>query len=259
MKRSATTRHRNLADYIATHRRRLLWLAGAVLLAAIVVGYVLWSVLSWRHLDTQAQTAGGAVERAVTTLVERKTTVATLSERTAALQSQIDTLCVVSPLVAWQAQLIAPATRANQACTQTQERLTSVYAALDALQRRLTSERDFAARLVAVQEQLAAVAADDYDAQRAIWAELHTHLQQSRVHGSLQSSKQAAVAATGELVAGYEQLVAAHAAEKRPEFDAAVAAIEKAYSKLGAIQNTSVESYDVLLTALAKTTAKLES
>lgn len=257
MKRAAAKKSVDVKGFFAHHKKKILIMTGVVGVVTAFTVYVIWSVLSWQHIGSNAVTTQRSIKADIAALATQKTASQELANRAEDIKSSLETLCVVSPLIEWQLQLFGGAREAQAHCEQAKQRMKAVQTALEAIVQRVASEQRMAQKLQALQSKLAKMPKDDYTTSRETWNTFRTEIERDTAHSSLDTSKQAAHDASQDIVAGYDKLLAANKAQKRADFDGAVAEIEKGYSKLGAIQNSSVDSYSALLDALQNASSKL--
>lgn len=258
MKRTAAKRSINAKGFFALHKKKLLIVTIVAAAIGVTVGYVTWSILSWQYIGSSAASTSQSVKTDIASLTKQKVTSKELARRAESIKADIETLCVSSPLIKWQSRVVSSAKEALARCEQARQQLQVVQAALEAIVQRVASEQRMAQKLHDLQDRLSRVAKDDYAASREEWKTFGAEVEHEATHSSLNASKQAAKDAVSEIIAGYDKLVAANKVEKRADFDIAVAEIEKGYSKLGAVQNSSVDTYTTLLDSLQQASGKLE-
>ncbi len=238
------------------HKKYIAVFVCGVLLVSIV-GYVYWSVVVWQRAEASSRQARQDSKASVQFLRENKSNVNEITKRIETLSKTIGSVCYVPSLMAWQVHVVRHAKDTRDNCNKTHNELTEVRTALSAISARVRSEQDFARVMTTAQAALEKLPQDGYTAQRDTWVNCAAAIGRLTTHQSLKTTKDTAKNAVAEVVAAYDKLIVADKEQKRTEFDVAISEVEKAYSKLGAIQNTSVDSYAQLVDALDEVSAKL--
>ena len=227
MKRTAVKKTIDVKKYFQHNKKKVFLLTSVAIAIVLLAGYVTWSVLSWQRNSQAATDVRQSIKADVQVLTTQKTTAEKLASESNDAKTSIDVLCTVSPLVEWQSRVFSEAKEAQGNCAHTKQQLQAAQSALGAITQRLTSERQMSEKLQTLQGTLSKIAKDDYAASREAWSLFHADLERISVHSSLQASTHAARDAARDIVVGYDGLIAADSAEKRDEFDGAVAEIEK--------------------------------
>lgn len=244
-------------EYIVSHKLKCSLVAGGILLAILVALYVWYSVVSWQSLGTRTDEVRSSVKATVTRLDQQSHEVEEISHAAKRMRADIDGLCEVSPLIRWHVRVVAPVDALQKECRTEQEKFRGTHHALVAIYDRAISEQEFAQSVTTTWQSLDELEPADHETRLSQWREARETLGAIKLHASLKSSRAAAVTAIDDIIASYESLVTASASEDRAAFDEAGDALRKSYSKLGAIQNHSVESYDGLIDNLKAATDKL--
>lgn len=257
MQRIAARKRPPIKEKFRMTRTQVIVVGVVAVVAALLTGYVWVSLQSWQDMSSQTKYANDSVKRQVLALESRARTPTEVDTAIDTITNKIDDLCAMSPFVSWQQRISSDARGIFKSCNTYQKTLTNVRDSLQVLSSRVASEQRFTSVIGRHQQAIAQVPADQLDAQLQGWQAFSLELKGMKVHTSLEKTKQSAVATTEELSAAYEALLEANKEENRGEFDAAVAAIEKGYSKLGEIQNLSTESFGQLVDKVRKTSQTL--
>lgn len=236
--------------YIAAHTRRCALIAAGVLLVIFASLYTWYSIVSWQALSVRTDEVRESTKTAVTRLEQQSHEVEEIGRVAKRLKVDIDEMCEVSPLIQWHAHVVASTGALLGECHAEQRKLREVRRALAVIYVRAESEQKFAQHMSATLSALNAIDPVEYDARRTQWKEARVPLDELELHSSLDEAHAAAMTATDEIIASYDLLVEANKREDRAAFDEASDALRKGYSKLGAVQNHSVESYDQLIDTL---------
>lgn len=243
---------RRASGYIATHKIQCALIAGGVLAAVLATGYSWWSVVAWQSLAPTASEVRTSVRTSVEGLKREQHTIRDIAEVAKAARADIRALCEVSPLIGWQSQVVSAAKESLKRCVAQKNEVREAHDALAEVYARAASEQKFAQHMAKAQNALDTIDSVDHVARLAQWKELRASLDSMKPHSTLGEAHEAAIAATGGIIASYELLAQAHEGEDRSAFDEATAELERSYSQLSAIQNYSTESFDKLLDALDK-------
>lgn len=257
MKRASAGKRPPLKTQLAAHRPQLIVIAILIIVSALLGGYVWYSAQQWQTLSTHTDQTNAKVKARILALESKKHNLQEVQQETLAITEEIDSMCQVSPVVRWQRQLAPTIRDTLESCATYQKSLDTARDSLKVLAARAVSEQKFAGVLAVQQKEIAAVKPDDIEAQRAAWQTFGTSVKAVEVHSSLDDAKQSALKTGRELVSAYDALIKANKEENRTAYDEAIAAIQKEYSKLGEIQNLSVESYSRLVDEVRKTSHAL--
>lgn len=242
-----------IREYAGAHRRRfIVLLIGGATLVCLVAAYVLFSVMSWQSFDMRTDKTRQTTQASIARLERTPQQVKEIAKVAKEARVTIEQMCDFSPLIQWQTNIFSVVNKAVGKCQTQQEKLQGSQVALKEIHTRIQSEQEFASILNDAQQALGALDAADFEARHGQWQNTLSSLEELEMHKSLDSTRTAARTAVEEIIGAYEALAAAHAAEDRKAFDEATATHAKGYSKLGAIQNHSVDSYDKLVNTLSK-------
>lgn len=241
-----------MKEYASVPRRRfVILLLCSVTLVVLVVAYIIFSVTSWRSFEAQAGKTHQATKDAIARLERTPQQIKEVAKVTKESRATIAQMCNISPLIQWQASIFPRAKQAVGKCLARQEKLEGAQDVLREIHARIQSEQNFANLMNEARQALSTLEATEFEARGAQWQKTQALLTEMKTHKSLASTRSVALTATEEIIAAYRALAAAHTAEDRQAFDDATAAHAKSYSKLGAIQNHSVDSYDALIDDLS--------
>lgn len=249
---------RSIGGYIATHRRRVALVAVVILLTAGVVAYVGYSVVQWRTLEQRAEDETTQVRSQVVRLTKLPTTPDAVNKRATDTRKTAQQLCDVPELIEWQRHLVSAARAVHETCIKDYRvKLMATADSLAKLKGRIADEEVLRDVIENHLHTIKKLKSDDYDAHREAWRTVSRTSKEVSVDASLHSAQDAMVSTASDIAAAYDKLIAANKAEHREDFDAAVEEVQKGYSKLGKIQNLSVESYARLIDHLHKTIESL--
>lgn len=245
-RRSARTRPPLKEKFTMTRKQVI---AASLLFAVVVLlsGYVWYSVHTWRETAARTERTNDAIKGRIDRLQRDAPTLKKVKTTVDSMTAQIDDLCAVPPFVAWQQHVSSAARSVLTSCQTYQRTLTAVRDALQVLSARVDSEQQFTELLIHHRQAIKQTPPEELDAHLREWRSFITKVKTAKVHPSLEKTKQSAIATGQEVAAAYDMLIKADKEENRTDFDVAVAAIEKGYSKLGEIQNLSVESFSQLV------------
>ncbi len=243
--------------YIAAHTRRCALIAAGVLLVIFASLYTWYSIVSWQALSARTDEVRESIKTSVARLNQQSHEVEEIGSVAKRLKVDIDEMCKVSPLIQWHVHVVASTDAMLDECHAEQKKFRDAHRALAVIYARAESEQKFAQRMSATLQALNNIEPAEYDARRTQWKEARVPLDELELHSSLDEAHAAAMTATDEIIASYDSLVEANKREDRAAFDEASDALRKGYSKLGAVQNHSVESYDQLIDTLNSAMKKL--
>lgn len=240
--------------YCRQHRWRVVLIAGGSI-AFIVAGAYLWgSIATWRTLETTTTERAQAVNQRIAALAQQRHTLEDLRVTTEDIAKQADQLCDMPAIIAWQRHLHQSLQDRLDHCDNERVTMQSTIEALQTISDRIESEQQLADGVANIQQQLADLPEHEYQQRKEVWEPFVHQVEELSLHASLKTTAAALTVATTDIIAGYTALIAADEAQDRAAFDAAVEATKKGYSKLGDMQNTSVESFTTLLDALVQQT-----
>jgi hypothetical protein len=257
MKRTAAKRRIDIPRFITTHRWQMAMVGALLCIIVLVLVYVWHSYATWSTLRETAESRTQDVKSQVETLTSRKHSIEEVHSTSLSLKDTTDHLCDVSSFVKWQHHMIAHARDAHNYCNQYHQKLSDVNKTLGAIVERSQHELHFAGHLGTFHDNLSKVGAEDYGAAKNIWTKFGDDTSKLHTHASLDAVKQSTIATAKEIAAAYDRLLLAHKDQKRQEFDNSIVEIQKGYSKLGELQNLSVESFSKLVDSLERTTQKI--
>lgn len=254
MRRAAQKKHTSIfagmREYVLAHKRCVVLVSMGIVLAIATAVYVWVSVADWRSLATEAQSQTGQIESRITQLSQKKHDIHAVKGVADDTLHTVDHLCDVSPLIEWQRHIVEAADSAHVACVHHEEKLAKAEHALRDISKRIDGELALSTVFSTQHADLAALEVEAYDAHRQLWQKFSAKVEKVPVDASLESTKKSAAACSKEIAQAYKQLSAADKKENRSAFDEAVVDVQKGYSKLGEVQNRSVESYSKLVVSL---------
>lgn len=257
MKRASANKRPPLKSIFKVQRAQLIMVT--VLLVAIVLltGYVWYSMQQWNNVSAHTDKTNTEVKTRILALQGKEHSLEEVKAETKMITKKIDEMCNVSPGVSWQRQ-IAPKIRDTlESCTTYRKSLSKARDALTTLSVRASSEQRFAAMLKAYQVKVAEIPPEKVESSREAWKDFAEKVKKIEVHESLEDAKESASITARELAQSYDELIKANKEENRTAYDEAAVSIQKGYSKLGEIQNLSVESYSRLVDEVRKTSQAL--
>ena len=257
MKRAAAKSRIDIPRFIAMHRWQMAIVGAALCIVVLVLVYVWHSYTAWSTLRETAESRTQGVKSQVETLTSRKHSIEEVRSTSLSLKDTTAHLCDVSSFVKWQHHMIAHARDAHNYCNQYHQKLSDVNKTLGAIVERSQHELHFASHLGTFHDTLSKVGAEDYEAAKNIWTKFGDDTSKLQTHASLDAVKQSTIVTAKEIAAAYDKLLLAHKHQKRQEFDNSVVEIQKGYSKLGELQNLSVESFSKLVDSLERSAQKI--
>lgn len=260
IKRTATggeAMYRRLIASCKRHPWCALSVIGAVLLLILSGVYVWYSINTWGNLASDAQSERKIIRSKLMNIHSQDQPLESIRTLAESVHADTKHLCDVSSLVSWHRHSFDAAKVAHKECVTHQRKIGAVGESLRDITYRIDRELAFDAHVASHQGKLNKTDASDYALHKKTWQEFIDQTQKLKVDSSLEAAKKAAISSSTFIVTSYDQLIAADKAEKRAEFDAAAADVQKGFSMLGEIQNLSVESYAKLVDTAQSTASTL--
>lgn len=249
--------YRRLIASCKRHPWRALSVIGAMLLLILGGTYVWYSINTWGNLVSDAQSERKIIRSKLMNIHSQGQPLESIKALAESVHADAKHLCDVSSLVSWHQHSFNAAKVAHKECVTHQRKISAVGESLHDITYRIDRELAFDAHLALHQGKLNKTEASDYALHKKTWQKFIDQTQKLKVDSSLEASKKAAISSSTFIVTSYDQLIAADKAEKRAEFDAAAADVQKGFSMLGEIQNLSVESYAKLVDTAQNTASTL--
>ena len=136
--------------------------------------------------------------------------------------------------------------------------ISALASSLHAIIVRAEEESDITKVLTETNKQLQAVKPSDFKALSTTWRAAREKITKTPTEQSLKTVKSRAIEVIRGIEAALDKLEKADQKKDRVAFDAALAEVEKSYSKLSSIQNISVDSFAELIDKLTDATKKLD-
>ena len=238
------------------HRRRVWMIAGAgTVLLSLLFGYIGYSVYSWQGLGQQGSEWQKATRNELSTVMsmkagtaaEKSAKITQLHEVVAGIRQSNEGLCDISMTVSWQTAFKS-AKQAQDKCQKLAHESNRLVVSLDRLVKYLENEASLARILE--NPSLKTDVSDEkaWEASSKAWHEAAIAVKAMKKDTVFTATQKVALAVVDELDGAWQQLLTAHAAQKKTEFASAQGRLEKAYGGLGTINDTNDHEFRTLVT-----------
>lgn len=247
-----------LASLKRPGKKAVIW-SGIAILLVVITGYVLWSqqlwaqyqpsYMQWRHdIHTEVDSA---VALPTATEDERAAVIAKFADIAQHVEDVERVTCWVSPVVAWQANIVDSLADARADCQSAAADMKGFEARLQSVIAYLQDDQALAVIMAISQPD--ELADDEWPAQVQIWTKAVQSTKGLSVSDNFKPVQELAIAKMTSIKTAWENAVAAHKAKDKKQYLAAQAALAGAYDGMYDVAGASEKIGSELSAELQKT------
>jgi flagellar biosynthesis chaperone FliJ len=241
-----------------TSSKRLVIIIGsALLLVVLIVGYGVWSSVTWSNYDKTYENWSVAAKKDLATSIQAKVSndqqrlkkISQIRETVQGLDQSARTICQTNSLVNWQS-FLGDLKKKQEECRKHQEKVTVFVEKMRPILTYLDDEQKVTKVLAGVPKNTEQLDEKTWEAQVAPLQNVLKAADGISVSSEALPLKEATQATLKENIAAWQELIAAHQAKDRSRYENAQVRLVKSYSSYGGLATISADQIGKLVKAL---------